>query len=204
MFKKKLNRLQERLTIKNKKAQPELTLKAYKKQSKKLLSILEKSPANFTIGSDFDCMTYGYALRDYFEMYQSNHSIRALISMNDDSMPLEEDLIEKKIEYFRCIPQLKVDISFYHYFKYLVESFRLMATNDATTKPELSIINIAQLFSPFIELNDRFEHVLTSHSYLLYILQNYEKLFSKTEPCGNESQVVKDEKKKEMEIWKIE
>jgi len=113
-------------------------------------------------------------------------------------VPIDEAKFDKKLENFRCVPEVKSDISFFHYLKYLAESFRFIATNDSTAKQELSMINVAQLFYPYVEMTSRFKRVLPGHSYLLYMLQNYEKLFTSNAPCDGQKENAKPEKK-----WKI-
>lgn len=199
-----MDRFSERLSRK-KDSNSELTIAKYKKQAKKLFTILEKSPANLTINlnKDFDCMTFGYSLRLYFEQFQSNHSIRALLSQSDDSTPIDENMIDRQIEYFRCVPEVKSDISFYQYFKYLSDALKFIATNDASSKPELSLMNIAQLFNPFVELNDRFTNILPSHSYLLYMLQNYDKLFTVSTPCEGQKDMLNNKGSDKKKKWKF-
>lgn len=203
-LKKKLDRFTEHFKKKDDKI--ELVIQKYKKQAKKLFTIMEKSPANLTVNvnKDFDCMTFGYALKHYFESFQSNHSIRELFSLSDESMQIDEKLVEKQIERFRCVPEVKSDISFYHYLKYVSDSLRAMASSESTPKSELNIVNVAHLFAPYVELDDKFSRILPGHSYLLYILQNHDKLFGNNTPCDNEKDLGdKKTENKKSKKWKF-
>lgn len=104
-------------------------------ESRRLSKLLLTLPANLTASKSqskpsggFDCRTYAYALRQYFIDNQEQYAIRRVMISSrkqiDLPLPLDKEKTDKQIEVFRCRPTIKTDQSIFHYFKYLVESFR--------------------------------------------------------------------------------
>ena len=134
--KKGIDRVKERV-VSSVKDSFELQYVKLNTEAKQLSKQLITLPANLTTfkrrkqSSGFDCRTFGFALRQYFIENQEQYAIRRLMIANrkiqDASFPLDENLIDRQITEFRCRPTIKTDQSIYYYFKYLVESFRLVS-----------------------------------------------------------------------------
>ena len=197
-IKNKLTRMKERITS-NIEESVELKKKAAIKKAKKLINYLETTPSNLTLKLDtFDCPTFGYALKDFFEKNEDLYSIRKNLigdKTSDFSMPIEEDTLKNTMEYFRCKKEIKTDESFFHYLKYLLKSLRGLA-DSSNEAQKLSINDLTEIFYPYIEMRDKFNRILLSHSYLGYLLNSYDSVFNIQEQCPEIAGPTKAPKKK--------
>ena len=156
--------------------------------AKKLIKDLQTTPSNFTMNiQNSNCLTVGYALRFYLENNQNKYSLRKNFDEDNEDLlgDLDQDLINKKIEEFKCSKEIRTDESYYYYLKYITSC---LSTLNAKTQSLKNIIDVVQVFYPYIETNDRFNRILPSQSYLSYIVQNSQDLFSKKEDCQRNSQ----------------
>lgn len=97
----------------------------------------------------------------------------------DESIPISFDAISKRINQFKCTNTLATDESTYFYYKYIFKSISEMVKLNEDSR--LNEVDFAVLFIPFIELENKFNRILPSHSILLSILQNMSALFDKDE-----------------------
>ena len=199
-LKKKFIGIKDRI-VSNTQNSLELRRSKQKAKAKKLYSFLVSSPANFSYSTnDYDCLTFANALKLFFEENKNVLSLRKNFVPNsksiDVSLPLDYNKIEKTLETIRCKAQLKSDISSFHYIKYLVGSLKNLSTiSESLTSQDpgfkknipLTLNDIGQIFYPYVEMEDKFNRILPSHSYLAYFLTNYDNLFLKNPPC-NEKQ----------------
>ena len=174
-----------------------------RKKAENLLDILAVSPANLTSQygkQTFDCKTFGVALGLYFEKNQNVFSLRNNFrdkSDEDDgyhpdtSSLINTNFINKKLDEFKCAGKLATDQSYYHYLKYLTQS--MLAIVNSNSKSKINTTDIAVMFLPFVELNNKFNRILPSHSILLYLINN-ENLFANDGCVPNE----KDDKSKSL------
>ena len=67
--------------------------------------------------------------------------------------------------------------------------------------PYASLTNqdMVQLFFPYVEMNNRFNRVLPSQSYLAYFLENFEALFQNTKDCTFKSNLENKQVNSEIE-----
>jgi len=163
------------------------------KISKNLLKNLRKTPANLTstfiTDQNIDCNLYGYALRTYIEINRASLSLRLAFKAEytetnpDESVKINSNAVIKKIEELKCIRQLTSDDSYYFYLKYITNSLHDIVK--LNSKSQVNIVDVTVIFLPYIELVNKSDRILPSHSILLYILQNSEKLFS-NDSCQTE------------------
>ena len=168
-----------------------------RKKAENLLDILAVSPANLTAQygkQKFDCKTFGVALGLYFEKNQNLFSLRNNFrdksDENDDghhqdaSSLINTNFINKKLDEFKCAGKLATDQSYYHYLKYLTQSMLAIVKSNSNSK--INTTDMAIMFVPFVELNNKFSRILPSHSILLYLLNN-ENLFAHDGCVPNET-----------------
>jgi hypothetical protein len=175
-IKKKFNRLKSSLSrAKNK----DVTEFDEMKRAKKLFNFLDTSISNATDTSKNTCRTYAFALKIYLEKYQKKMSIRKrVLKASQHKQPLNENIIINKLEYFRCSNATKNDeISYFFYLKYLLGFLR----NLSSAEPKSTTVNdVTQIFYPYVEMTNKFDRILPTQSYLLYLLENFNTIFSKT------------------------
>ncbi len=159
------------------------------KQIKKLTDYLVTTPTNVTLTvQHFDCVTFAAALKSYFDDYHGHYAIRNVMVTNklqtDLSLPLDPNEITRLVAKLHCKNQISTDKSVFQVFKYLTGSLVGLAKSTGLTNSDM-----VELFYPFVEMNDRFDRVLPSHSYLNYFLENYDPLFQ-ANSCGGAKQAV--------------
>ena len=133
------------------------------------------------------------------------------------SWPIDQDYLKKVMDYYRCTEEIKTDRSFFFYVKYVVKSLRSLATSltaskktadDSTYQSDtlspvakksssnttliLSVNDIAETFYPYVEMMDKYKKILLSHSYLVYMMNNYEEIFETKEACVKNTKKPKE------------
>lgn len=146
---------------------------------------------------------------DALKMRIRKNLIKKQTKAQDLSWPIDENYLKKQMEYFRCTEQIKTDRSFFYYLKYLLKSLRSLTgipyeeenssessstdesapiiTNKnslSTNNFSLSINDVAEIFYPYVETINKCKKILSSHSYLNYLLVNYNGIFEKQEKCN--------------------
>lgn len=216
-LKKKLVGFKDRI-VSNTQNSLELRRSKQKAKAKKLYSFLVSSPANFSYSTnDYDCLTFATSLKLFFEENKNVLSLRKIFVPNsksiDVSLPLDPTKIEKTLDSIRCKTQLKSDISTFHYIKYLLSSLKelssaseSLASQDPGFKKNipLTLNDMGQLFYPYVEMEDKFNRILPSHSYLAYFLTNYDNLFQKKPVCSEKQSDVKSSFKNFFKKPKLE
>ncbi len=101
-------------------------------------------------------------------------------------MQIDPNTVVKKIEELKCNRQLSSDQSYYFYLKYTTKSLHDMIKFNA--KSQLNAVDLTVLFLPYMELVSKHDRILPSHSLLLNVLQNSEKLFA-SDSCQTEPKV---------------
>jgi hypothetical protein len=155
---------------------------------------------------------------DALKMKIRKNLIKKQTKAQDLSWPIDETYLKKQIEYFRCTEQIKTDRSFFYYLKYLLKSLRSLTgmpqeeeyssessenesltvntsknSSSSTNNFVLNINDIAQIFYPYVESLNKCKKILSSHSYLNYLLVNYNGIFENKEKCNKN--VVKPKEK---------
>jgi hypothetical protein len=146
---------------------------------------------------------------DALKMKIRKNLIKKQTKAQDLSWPIDDSYLKKQMEYFRCTEQIKTDRSFFYYLKYLLKSLRSLAgiqseeenlsesssnesvsvtsttkTTSLTNNFSLSINDVAEIFYPYTETLNKCKKILSSHSYLNYLLVNYNGIFEKQEKCN--------------------
>ncbi|CAF0757712.1 unnamed protein product [Brachionus calyciflorus] len=213
-LKKKIIGIKDRI-VSNTQNSLELRRSKQISKAKKLITTLTSAPANLTYHiNDNDCLTFANAIKIYFEDNEEIYGIRRNLITNskalDFSLPLDEKKIDKMIDSMRCTAEVRSDVSHFHYYKYLVSSLKNLSALSSNPKEgeiskkivPLSLSDITELFYPYVEMDDKYNRILPSHSYLGYFIQNHETLFLKPSPCDDKKSSDFDAKKSIKNFFK--
>lgn len=107
-------------------------------EGRRLMQQLISSPASLVNKKLLDCRTFSYALRLYLEENQYMYALRRIFILNkniqDESLPLYEEKIDRQLNTLKCRDSIKTDQSFFYYIKYLIESFKFLVSESVNSQ----------------------------------------------------------------------